>query len=79
MSVIYDTYTTNTQAELVKRSVGLRDKINHFQFFLSATFFDSSLLSRKKVSSQKTLALLLQLALLKQSDSKTLFSIISID
>ena len=27
MSVIYDTYTTNTQAELVKRSVGLRDKI----------------------------------------------------
>lgn len=27
MSVIYDTYTTNTQAELVKRSVNLRDKI----------------------------------------------------
>lgn len=27
MSVIYDTYNTNTQAELVKRSVGLRDKI----------------------------------------------------
>ncbi len=27
MSVIYDTYTTNTQSELVKRSVGLRDKI----------------------------------------------------
>ena len=27
MSVIYDTYSTNTQAELVKRSVGLRDKI----------------------------------------------------
>ena len=27
MSVIYDTYTTNTQAELVKRSVGLRDKL----------------------------------------------------
>ncbi len=27
MSVIYDTYTTNTQTELVKRSIGLRDKI----------------------------------------------------
>lgn len=27
MSVIYDTYTTNTQSDLVKRSVGLRDKI----------------------------------------------------
>lgn len=27
MSVNYDTYTTNTQAELVRRSIGLRDKI----------------------------------------------------
>ncbi len=26
MSVIYDTYTTNTQTELVKRSIGLRIK-----------------------------------------------------
>ena len=32
---------------------------NHFQFFLSATFFDTSLLSRKKVYLQKMLALLL--------------------